>query len=195
MKYESKKLKSRIGIALTAAAVTALPMTAFAAEDTAMDSYDLDTVEVVGQRPVSQPVEPVEETPNVYAGGQIARQSHLGVLGERDFMEVPFNVTTFNNELIENQQANSVVDVIVNDPSVADLTLSTVSQAWMIRGFKAQQQDTQLNGLYGVAPRFYGGTEYVAVDEGDRVSGGRGARRLKKIFWKSYRSLAHILQT
>ena len=53
VKYESKKLKSRIGIALTAAAVTALPMTAFAAEDAAMDSYDLDTVEVVGQRPVS----------------------------------------------------------------------------------------------------------------------------------------------
>jgi len=68
VKYESKKLKNRIGIALTAAAVTALPMTAFAAEDTAMDSYDLDTVEVVGQRPVSQPVEtveePAEETPN-----------------------------------------------------------------------------------------------------------------------------------
>ena len=53
MKYELKKLKNRIGIALTVAAVTALPMTAFAAEDTAMDSYDLDTVEVVGQRSVS----------------------------------------------------------------------------------------------------------------------------------------------
>lgn len=177
MKYESKKLKSRIGIALTAAAVTALPMTAFAAEDTAMDSYDLDTVEVVGQRPVSQPVEtveePAEETPNVYAGGQIARESSLGVLGKRDFMDVPFNVTSFSNQLIENQQANSVVDVIVNDPSVADLTLSTVSQAWMIRGFKAQQQDTQLNGLYGVAPRFYGGTEYV-----DRVEVLKGVGAL-----------------
>ena len=161
MKYESKKLKSRIGIALAAAAVTALPMTAFAAEDTAMDSYDLDTVEVVGQRPVSQPVETPAENPAVYAGGQIARESSLGVLGKRDFMDVPFNVISFSNQLIENQQANSIVDVIVNDPSVADLTLSSVSQAWMIRGFKAQQQDTQLNGIYGVAPRFYGGIEYV----------------------------------
>ena len=52
VKYESKKLKSSIRVALVAA-VTALPMTAFAAEDTAMDSYDLDTVEVVGQCPVS----------------------------------------------------------------------------------------------------------------------------------------------
>ena len=77
------------------------------------------------------------ETPNVYAGGKIARQSTLGVLGTRDFMDVPFNVTSFNNRMIENQQASSVVDIIVNDPSVADLTLSSVSQAWMIRGFKA----------------------------------------------------------
>lgn len=69
MKYELKKLKNRIGIALTPAAVTALPMTAFAAEDTAMESYDLDTVEVVGQRPVSQPVEaPVEIQPSMRAG-------------------------------------------------------------------------------------------------------------------------------
>ena len=106
--------------------------------------------------------EPVaEERPNVYAGGQIARESTLGVLGKRDFMDVPFNVTSFNNDLIENQQASSVVDVIVNDPSVSNLTLSSVSQAWMIRGFKAQQQDTQINGLYGVAPRSYGGIEYV----------------------------------
>jgi len=166
MKYESKKLPRHICMALSAAALT-LPMTAYAAESAEEEAvYDLDTVEVIGQRPISQPVEtPVEpvaeERPNVYAGGQIARQSHLGVLGERDFMEVPFNVTTFNNKLIENQQANSVVDVIVNDPSVSNLTLSSVSQAWMIRGFKAQQQDTQINGLYGVAPRFYGGIEYV----------------------------------
>lgn len=165
MKYESKKLKSHICMALSAAALT-LPMTAFAAESGEIATYDLDTVEVVGQRPVSEPVEtPVEpvaeERPNVYAGGQIARESTLGVLGKRDFMDVPFNVTSFNSDLIENQQASSVVDVIVNDPSVSNLTLSSVSQAWMIRGFKAQQQDTQINGLYGVAPRFYGGIEYV----------------------------------
>ena len=83
------------------------------------------------------------------------------MLGKRDFMDVPFNVTSFSNQMIENQQANSVVDVIVNDPSVSNLTLSSVSQVWMIRGFKAQQQDTQINGLYCVAPRFYGGIEYV----------------------------------
>ena len=59
VKYESKKLKSSIRVAL-AAAVTALPKTAFEAESGEIATYDLDTVEVDGQRPVSQPVETEE---------------------------------------------------------------------------------------------------------------------------------------
>ena len=157
MRYETKRLKSSSRLALMTA-IAALPMTAFAAADEP-EVYDLEEVEVVGVHETAASGE--SEQPSVYAGGQIARTSHLGVLGERDFMDVPFNVTTFNSQMIENQQASSVVDVIANDPSVSDLTLASVSQAWMIRGFKAQQQDTQLNGIYGVAPRFYGGIEYV----------------------------------
>ncbi len=52
-----------------------------------------------------------------------------------------------------------LADLIANDVSVSNQTLSGVSSAWNVRGFKSQQQDVQLNGLYGVAPRFYGGTE------------------------------------
>ena len=163
MKYESKKLKSRIGIALTAAAVTALPMTAFAAENAAMDSYDLDTVEVVGQRPVSQPVEtveePAEETPNVYAGGQVSNTVTLGALGEKKALDVPFNIVGYTEEQIKNTQVSLLADLLANDPSVSNQTLSGVSSAWNVRGFKSQHQDVQLNGLYGIAPRFYGGTE------------------------------------
>ena len=163
MKYESKKLKSRIGIALTAAAVTALPMTAFAAEDAAMDSYDLDTVEVVGQRPVSQSVEtveePAEETPNVYAGGQVSNTVTLGALGEKKALDVPFNIVGYTEEQIKNTQVSLLADLLANDPSVSNQTLSGVSSAWNVRGFKSQHQDVQLNGLYGIAPRFYGGTE------------------------------------
>ena len=163
MKYESKKLKNRIGIALTVAAVTALPMTAFAAEDTAMDSYDLDTVEVVGQRPVSQSVEtveePAEETPNVYAGGQVSNTVTLGALGEKKALDVPFNIVGYTEEQIKNTQVSLLADLLANDPSVSNQTLSGVSSAWNVRGFKSQHQDVQLNGLYGIAPRFYGGTE------------------------------------
>ena len=169
VRYETKRLKSSIRLALMTA-IAALPMTVFAAADEP-EVYDLEEVEVVGVHETAASGE--SEQPSVYAGGQIARTSHLGVLGERDFMDVPFNVTTFNNQMIENQQASSIVDVITNDPSVSDMTLSSVSQAWMIRGFKAQQQDTQLNGIYGVAPRFYGGIEYV-----DRVEVLKGVGAL-----------------
>ena len=159
MKYESKKLKNRIGIALAAAAVTALPMTAFAAEDTAMDSYDLDTVEVVGQRPVSQPVETPAENPAVYAGGQVSNTVTLGALGEKKALDVPFNIVGYTEEQIKNTQVSLLADLLANDPSVSNQTLSGVSSAWNVRGFKSQHQDVQLNGLYGIAPRFYGGTE------------------------------------
>ena len=162
MKYESKKLKSSIRVAL-AAAVTALPMTAFAAESGEIATYDLDTVEVVGQRPVSQPVEtveePAEETPNVYAGGQVSNTVTLGALGDKKALDVPFSIVGYTEEQIDNAQVSLLADLLANDPSVSNQTLSGVSSAWNVRGFRSQQQDVQLNGLYGVAPRFYGGTE------------------------------------
>ena len=144
MKYESKKLKSSIRVAL-AAAVTALPMTAFAAESGEIATYDLDTVEVVGQRPVSQPVEtveePAEETPNVYAGGQVSNTVTLGALGEKKALDVPFNIVGYTEEQIKNTQVSLLADLLANDPSVSNQTLSGVSSAWNVRGFKAQHQD------------------------------------------------------
>ena len=63
--YETKRLKSSIRLAL-AAAVTLLPMTALAAESSEPETYDMETVEVVGKRPAPAPVQ--AETPAVYAG-------------------------------------------------------------------------------------------------------------------------------
>ena len=166
MKYESKKLTRHICMALSAAALT-LPMTAYAAESAEEEAvYDLDTVEVVGQRPVSEPVEtPVEpvaeERPNVYAGGQVSNTVTLGALGDKKALDVPFSIVGYTSEHIENSQTSQLVDLLANDPSVSNQTLSGVSSAWNIRGFKSQHQDVQLNGLYGIAPRFYSGTESV----------------------------------
>lgn len=97
MRYETKSLKSSIRLALMTA-IAALPMTAFAAADEP-EVYDLEEVEVVGAHETAASGESGQ--PSVYAGGQIARTSHLGVLGERDFMDVPFNVTTFKETLIK----------------------------------------------------------------------------------------------
>ena len=109
------------------------------------------------------------ETERTYAGGEVSRVNRMGILGNRDFMDTPFNVTGYTSELIENQQAKNIIDVATNDPSVNDLTLSGASNAWVIRGIKMTQQDVQFNGLYGIAPRFYTGVE--ALDRVEILKG------------------------
>lgn len=86
----------------------------------------------------------------MYAGGQVSRVNSIGLLGKKDFLDTPFNVTGITAETIANQQATSIIDVIANDPSVTDLTLSGASNAWSIRGFKTTQQDVQLMVFTGL---------------------------------------------
>lgn len=130
----------------------------------AMPTYQLDDSTVTVDRyeePKAEPVEiPAEpEAPDEIAGGNTARTADYGTLGKRDVMTTPFNMTTFTEKMIQDRQAASVNDVIANDASTTDQTLSGASQAWNIRGFKSTQQDVSFNGLYGVAPRFYSGVE------------------------------------
>src|SRR5687768_1455356 len=53
-----------------------------------------------------------------FAGGQVATGARTGILGTQDMMNTPFSVHSYTNELIVNQQAKSVADVLLNDPSV-----------------------------------------------------------------------------
>lgn len=176
----------RIALALASMAIVsplAMHPVMAAAED---EVYDFGSSDIYAEKsaepaaetkaepaPVQTPVEPVteneEEAPAAYAGGQVSTSVQLGVLGDRPTLDVPFNITGYTNKMMEDNQVATVDDVIVHDPSVSDQTLSGVSSAWNIRGFKAQQQDVQLNGLYGIAPRFYGGVE--GVDRVDVLKG------------------------
>lgn len=74
--------------------------------------------------------------PKEYAGGQAARGARLGMLGNRDFLDTPFNVTSYTSKLIENQQARTLSDVLENDPSVR-FTVSSgqVRENFRMRGF------------------------------------------------------------
>ncbi|HSV60375.1 MAG TPA: hypothetical protein VLJ19_15885 [Variovorax sp.] len=53
-----------------------------------------------------------------YAGGQVARGGRVGILGNQDMMSTPFSTTSYTNELIQDQQAQSVADVLLNAASV-----------------------------------------------------------------------------
>ena len=91
--------------------------------------------------------------PGAYAGGQIARGSRLGVLGTRDVMDTPFAATSYTEELLRNQQARSLGDVLANDPSIASgwPRDSYIDQPH-VRGFNVLAEDISYGGLFGVAP-------------------------------------------
>ncbi|WAI85190.1 MULTISPECIES: TonB-dependent receptor [Achromobacter] len=93
------------------------------------------------------------ELPPAYAGGQVAQGARLGLMGNQDVMDTPFNVTSYTAELIQNQQARTLADVMANDPSVRFTTSSGHAyENFRIRGFDVNQNDVAINGMYGLAP-------------------------------------------
>ena len=106
-----------------------------------------------------------------YAGGQVARGARIGLLGNQDYMETPFSTTAYTSELIQDQQARSVADVMQNDPSVRVARgFGNFQEMYIIRGFPVASDDTTYNGLYGLLPR-----QYVAAELLERVEVFRGA--------------------
>ena len=90
----------------------------------------------------------------MYSGGQIARGGELGVLGNQDIMDVPFTMSSYTSQLIEDQQAENLGDVLLNDASVRQsFGYGNASQIFVIRGLPLSTDDISYNGLYGVLPR------------------------------------------
>jgi iron complex outermembrane recepter protein len=91
--------------------------------------------------------------PKAYAGGQVAKGARLGALGNQDVMDTPCNVTSYTSELIENQGAKTIGEVLSNDPSVRNTTSSGHAyENFRIRGFDVNQNDLAIDGLFGLAP-------------------------------------------
>ncbi|AFK63596.1 TonB-dependent siderophore receptor [Advenella kashmirensis WT001] len=60
--------------------------------------------------------------PVPYAGGQLARGGGLGVLGSSDVMDTPFSTTNYTSQFLNDQQARTLADVVVNEASVRVMT-------------------------------------------------------------------------
>ncbi|SAI28960.1 TonB-dependent outer membrane receptor [Bordetella ansorpii] len=86
-----------------------------------------------------------------YAGGQMATGGSLGLLGSGDVMNTPFSTTNYTSELLYDQQARTLADVVVNDASVRSLTSTGgFGEDFQIRGFPVGSGDVSVNGLYGL---------------------------------------------
>jgi iron complex outermembrane receptor protein len=122
--------------------------------------------------PSPQPVGPVPYVtpstgtlgapPAPYAGGQVASGAQLGLLGNRSVMDTPFNVTSYTSELMANQQARTVADVLLNDPSVRVISAAGGGQdLYFIRGFFYGLGNASMNGLFSIAPYYTVGANYL----------------------------------
>ena len=106
-----------------------------------------------------------------YAGGQVSRGGRVGILGNQDMMSTPFSSTNYTNELIQDQQAKSVADVLLNDPSVRQARgFGNFQELYVVRGFPVYSDDVAYNSLYGMLPR-----QYIASEFFERVEVFRGA--------------------
>ena len=100
--------------------------------------------------------------PAAYAGGQVARGARLGMLGNRDVMDTPFNITAYTADVVENQQARTVADVLANEPS-ARYTVSAghLYENFRLRGFDVFAGDLSVNGLFGMTPQGHVPVEFL----------------------------------
>jgi iron complex outermembrane receptor protein len=117
-------------------------------------------------------VETTETNPNStltppppYAGGQVATGGQVGMLGNKDVMDTPFSQTNYTNKTIKDQQAQTVQDVLSNDPSILTKQNSASDEdgSITIRGFSntLAAGTGSLNGLAGMAPLRVPDMDYI----------------------------------
>lgn len=86
-----------------------------------------------------------------FAGGQVATGGSLGLLGAEDVMDTPFSTMNYTSELLYDQQARTLADVVVNDASVRTTTSTGgFGEDFVIRGFPVSSGDVSVNGLYSL---------------------------------------------
>ena len=136
-----------------------LPSWALAQSASTTDTDKQATLQVVN---VSANAEKPADLPSTYAGGQVATGARLGALGNQSVMDTPFNLTSYTAELIEDQQARTVADVMANDPAVRFTTSSGHSyENYRIRGFDVSSSELAINGMYGLTPIGHVPLEFV----------------------------------
>ena len=93
----------------------------------------------------------IGQPPPAYAGGQVATGARIGLLGNRDFLSTPFTQFGFTEKVIKDQQARTLEDVLLNDPSVRpSVSPYNYQSNFAIRGATLNGRDIAYDGLYGI---------------------------------------------
>ncbi|MEE4154739.1 MAG: TonB-dependent receptor [Erythrobacter sp.] len=147
-------------LAFLRASLPAFAVTAFLASPAAAlaqeQERDEDEIIVTAQR---------DNATEVINGGE------AGVLGDQEALDLPFQLRSFDEALIYNQQPLTLGDVLDNDPTVrTTFAFGNAAELFVIRGFALFGDDVGVNGLYGIAPR-----QLVAPELFERVEVLNGA--------------------
>ena len=85
---------------------------------------------------------------------QVSGGGNIGVFGDKLAENIPFNVRSYNEALILNQQPDTLGEVLENDPTVrTTLGFGIAGEVFVIRGFDLSSDDVGFDGLYGITPR------------------------------------------
>ncbi|HEY0946687.1 MAG TPA: TonB-dependent receptor [Opitutaceae bacterium] len=151
-------------------AAPALPAFAQSESDAAEAPAD-DVVRLPGVQVVASADASAGGLSEAYAGGQVATSGRIGLFGSQDYMATPFSFTSYTQQLIKDQQAASIGEVLLNDPAVRVARgFGNFQQLYLVRGLPVYSDDMAYNGLYGLLPRQYLAAEFV-----ERVEVLRGA--------------------
>ncbi|MFT4053502.1 MAG: TonB-dependent siderophore receptor [Novosphingobium sp.] len=135
-------MKLMWGASLAALTMAAAPaMAEESADNAAGGSEDSSTIIVNGQKAIGD--------------GQVATTARIGILGDQDVLDTPFSTSSFTSEFIANQQANSLGEIIENDPSIRPFGAAPRGSSWtasfFVRGFNSNIPDNvSVNGLFGL---------------------------------------------
>lgn len=171
MRFTGQKLSSTLLLGTALTLVFAKPDFALAQSADDVTASEGETTEVLIIEGDVTAADAGDPTPPVYAGGQVATGTRLGAFGNSDIMDTPIAATGYTSELIKNQQARDISDVMDNDPSVINTNgFGTFANRFTIRGFDLTSDDVSIDGLYGTAPR-----QSVALEMFGRVEVIKGA--------------------
>lgn len=111
---------------------------------------------------------PTQASPDVVVIGHsdnLNRQGQLGVLGNMRAGDAPFSVSTMDQQQIADQQALTIADVVLHDPSVRTAHVSGgMLDSYTLRGFPLNEGnfgEIAFNGMYGIAPNYRVIADYV----------------------------------
>ena len=113
------------------------------------------------------------------ANPRLARQCHgrLGLLGNTDTLNAPLSATSYTSQMVQDQQAVTIADIVKNDSSVR-LSGHSGDQldSFFIRGFPVGDQNSgeiAFDGVYGIAPNYR-----VLADYAERIELVKGPAAL-----------------